>query len=705
MHPYGEVPFVRIVIPFAAGILIYAIWQFHFPLPIVPGIVLVTIILQWQWQKSSSTLFRKNYWLGVGLNASLFLAGNQTAFYKADINHPDQFNQAEKKFGYLILTLLEPPIEKDNSFKACAHVNFLSDGITLKKVCGYGIVYLQKDSFTRLLHYGDEIIVKNNFNEIPSPKNPDEFNYKRYLWYQEIYSSAYLKSEDWKPMHRNEAHWFFNVSFWLRDHCRQAFEEFIKDPREESVMEALVVGYRDNMSQEIQQAYASAGVIHVLAVSGLHVGILYLVLERLLFFMRKRKQLRRMQSFIIVLVIWLFAFVTGLSGSVVRAAMMFSLIALGKNWNLTANPFNIIASSALIILLWNPLLIMDVGFQLSYAAVISISAFVSHMNWWMVRETKFGDFLWKTTSMSLAAQLGTLPLTTFYFHQFPTLFLLANIIVIPVSGVLLVGGIVLALVQWWKPVAIVIAFLLEKVEWLMNEFIVRLSNISFSVIKVGNFTWWQAAMVLIIIILLVQYFLHHRKSYFFLSLGLFFLLILSGALETFLNQRKKEVTVYAFRNNCLLEFRNGNGSILFCDSAFSSDPWHHKYLQQHHQWEGVCTPEEISWSMKNRDLSVTQTISLWSQNNYFQFQNFRLVVVNERPKKKPPQKRLHVDAILIAQSPKISLAQLLKYYDAPLIILDGSNKMYHVNKWREESAVLGVKCYDVMKEGAWAVNL
>jgi competence protein ComEC len=130
----------------------------------------------------------------------------------------------------------------------------------------------------------------------------------------------------------------------------------------------------------------------VLAVSGLHVGILYLVLERLLFLMRKRKELRRVQSLIIVLVIWLFAFVTGLSGSVVRAAMMFSLIALGKNWNLTTNPFNGIASSALIILLWNPLLIMDVGFQLSYAAVISISAFVSHMNWWMVRETKFGDF-------------------------------------------------------------------------------------------------------------------------------------------------------------------------------------------------------------------------------------------------------------------------------------------------------------------------
>jgi len=309
--------------------------------------------------------------------------------------------------------------------------------------------------------------------------------------------------------------------------------------------------------------------------------------------------------------------------------------------------------------------------------------------------------------MSVSAQLGTLPLTTFYFHQFPTLFLLANIIVIPVSGVLLIGGIILALVQWWKPVAIVIAFLIEKVEWLMNEFIVRLSSISFSVIKVGNVTWWEAAMLLLIIILIVQYFLHHRKSYFFLSLGVFFLLILSGVAETFLNQQKKEVTVYAFRKNCLFEFRNGNSSVLFCDSAFSKDPWHSKYLQQHHQWEGVCTPEEIFWTTKSRDSSDTQMInpSLWNNDNYFQFQSFRLAVISERPKEKPSQKRLHVDAILIAQSPKISLEQLLKFYDTPLIILDGSNKMYRVNKWKEEATSLGVKCYDVMKEGAWVADL
>jgi len=164
------------------------------------------------------------------------------------------------------------------------------------------------------------------------------------------------------------------------------------------------------------------------------------------------------------------------------------LISIGKNWNLSSNPFNTLATSAILILLWNPLLIMDVGFQLSYAAVISIGAFFPYMNWWMPRETKLGDFLWKTTSMSLSAQLGTLPLTTFYFHQFPTLFLLANLIVIPMSSVLLIGGLILACLQWIKPVATVIGFLLEKFEWLMNEFIVRMSNIPFfsDQIRYGN---------------------------------------------------------------------------------------------------------------------------------------------------------------------------------------------------------------------------
>jgi len=505
-------------------------------------------------------------------------------------------------------------------------------------------------------------------------------------------------------LHQNDANWLLNISFWLRDHCRQAFQKFIVVPREESVMEALVVGYRDRMSFDIQQAYASAGVIHVLAVSGLHVGILYLVLEWLLFFMRRKKQWRRMQSLLIVLVIWLFAFVTGLSGSVVRAAMMFSLIAMGKNWNLSANPFNVIASSALIILIWNPLLIMDVGFQLSYAAVISISAFVPYMNWWMTRETKFGDSLWKTTSMSVSAQLGTLPFTTFYFHQFPTLFLIANIIVIPVSGVLLIGGIALALLQWWVPVAKVLAFVIEKVEWLMNEFIVRLSNISFSVIRIGNVEWWQAVMMLLVIILSAQYFLKKEKVYFFLSAIILCLLTISATFQNFSNMQKREIIVYAFPKSSFLEFRDGNESTLFADSSFIADPWHSKYVQQHDQWRGIYSVNEIFWSHEESSSGSLSSLQ-FTKEKYFQFQNFRMVCVSAPLVKQRPVTKLRIDAILISQNPKLNLVQLLEFYDCPLIIFDGSDKSYRIQKWKKEAEALHVTCYDVMKEGAWMVSL
>src|SRR5258706_10577382 len=118
MHPYSEIPFVRIVIPFASGILLYALWQIHLPFLILTGIILLTLLLQWQWQKSSSALFRNIHWLGIGVSVSLFLAGNQIAFFKTDINHADHFMHADKKYQYTILKLLEPPVEKDNSFKA-----------------------------------------------------------------------------------------------------------------------------------------------------------------------------------------------------------------------------------------------------------------------------------------------------------------------------------------------------------------------------------------------------------------------------------------------------------------------------------------------------------------------------------------------------------------------------------------------------------
>ncbi len=706
MHSYGAVPFVRIVIPFAAGILIYALWQIHVS-PLLLVITLAfTIILQRYLKSNSRRLFRNLPWIGVGLNLCLLFTGNQFAYFKADINRADHFLRDSSEHGNAIVTLLEPPVEKDHSYKALVSVMYISGDDSSSSVRGRAIIYFSKDTAASHLRYGDVVMIPHRFTAVAPPLNPDEFDYRKYLWFQEIYATEFVKSGDWIKIRAKQGNRLLTLSFWLRDKCREAFQKYIPADREEAVMEALVVGYRDGMSQEVQQAYANAGVVHILAVSGLHVGILYLVFDRMLFFMRRRKNWKRWQSFFIVVLIWLFAFVTGLSGSVIRAATMFSLIALGKNWNRSANSFNTIAASAFLILLWNPFLLMDVGFQLSYAAVISISAFVPYMNWWMTRETRLGDSLWRTTSMSLAAQTGTLPLTLFYFKQFPVLFLLANIIVIPLSGVLLVGGMALAIFQWTGLLAAYLGIAIAKLCWLMNAFILFISAIPVSVIHLGSFTWWEAALLLAVIALLTQYFLYHRRIYFYSSLLCLCILCISSSVTRIVQQISSHVTVYAFRGSSTLELNNSVNGLLLTDSSVIADMWRMKYLRQHNQWNGISNLAMVGWSNnQSKEFQFNGRSSFFTDGPYFQFKDYRIVRITRPLPTHIASRRLKLDAVIISGNPDITMSQLLKCYDPAQIILDGSNKFYRTKKWIHELDTLRIPCHDVMKDGAWLVDL
>jgi competence protein ComEC len=706
MHPYGEVPFVRLAVAFAAGILLYTLWRVQFPFFLVPSLVGITLAMQAWFGRSSRMLFRNIHWLGVGLNASLVAVGNFLSYQLTDFNQPRHFIHSETDYPLAIFKLTEPPVEKEKSVKVNVRLLYLADSNKVVSTKGKSIIYLEKDSASLGLNYGEVILSRNNFQAVPPPKNPGEFDYRRYLWYQEVYATAYLKKGDWqRTSQENKAQPVRKFSYWMRDQCRAAFKKYITREREEAVMEALVIGYRDHMSPEVQDAYSSAGVIHVLAVSGLHVGILYWVIERMLMFMKRKRQWVRARSLLIIVVIWLFALVTGLSGSVVRAATMFSLISLGKNWSKTANPFNVIASSALLILAWNPLLIMDVGFQLSYAAVISISAFSPYMNWWFTRQTRVGDFIWRTTSMSVAAQIGTLPLTSFYFHQFPSLFLFANLVVIPVSSVLLIGGLILALFQWFTPFATALGFLLEWIEWGMNEFILFMSRIDFAVLRLGTVTWWQAAVLLLVIIFITQYFIRKEKPYWFLFLSGILLLVASGSVMHWVKQGQKTVTLYAFRKNSVVEFRNGSGAVLISDSAFLSDPWQVKYFSQHNQQRSIDQWVRDYWGEGALQPGSQLKNSLYRNQDFFQMENFRLVRINHSLPKVQVSSRLPVDAVLISGNPKVTIAQVLQYYFAPQIIVDGSNYPSRVKKWKEEALHFPVTVYDLMTDGAWVQTI
>ena len=326
-----------------------------------------------------------------------------------------------------------------------------------------------------------------------------------------MYASAFLKSDDWKKLPFQNPNPVFQLTFWLQQKSLDALEQYIHAERERAVDEALIIGFRDKMSFDVMQSYAAAGVIHVLAVSGLHVAILFAMLQWLLSFMRRKKHGRIFQAILIVIIIWIFTLVTGASGSVIRAATMFTASPLAGRCK-SASMYNILAGSALLILLFNPSLIMDVGFQLSYVAVIGITSLYPYVNNWLYRENALIDKIWKITAVSIAATVATLPLTSFYFNQFPTYFLIANLIVIPLSGIILQTGLALIVFQFIPPLAWLLGQLVFALTWIMNEFIISIQQLPGSVIHLPYMPLLTAILLVAAIIFSFRVFYPEKKK-------------------------------------------------------------------------------------------------------------------------------------------------------------------------------------------------
>jgi competence protein ComEC len=226
----------------------------------------------------------------------------------------------------------------------------------------------------------------------------------------------------------------------LRDFFLTLIEQHVKTKDELAVASAIMLGYRDYMNADIVQAYASSGALHVLSVSGLHVGVLFLALQFLLQWMDKYRQLKWVKVLLVLAVMFFYAVLTGLSPSVLRAVVMFSFFVIAKAINRDNNMYNVLGISCLLLLFWNPYLITEVGFKLSYLAVLGIVVLYPILQPLLTFKNKLLKGAWSITCLSIAAQIATFPISLYYFHQFPNLFLISNLIIIPASDFVLYLG-------------------------------------------------------------------------------------------------------------------------------------------------------------------------------------------------------------------------------------------------------------------------
>ena len=399
----------------------------------------------------------------------IFIVNFQKA-EKPDIQHFDN------KIKYAVVEM--PLEEKSKSFKTTLSV---VDSLSGKK---YKIL-AYFDKAAELPECGDLMGFVSDFQPLKSIGNPLEFDFAKYSARQGIYCSVYLKKGCFKILQKGYQKNFRFYGSKLREKLLSIYKNCGFGTQELSVLEALTLGYKADLDEETVTAFQKSGSMHILAVSGLHTGIILLIINVLLKFLDCSKKGKYFKFLITVFLLWLFAAITGFSPSVCRSALMFSLAALAQALNRASSIYTTLAFSAFVLLVFEPMLLFNIGFLLSYFAVLSIVAVVPILEdifyfernfvkdgFWVVVWKKSANYFIGILLVSLAAQIGTAVLSISTFHQFPMYFMLTNLIVIPVAFLIMVSAVLLLLTGGFSYIAAVLNFLLKllinSVTWIEN---------------------------------------------------------------------------------------------------------------------------------------------------------------------------------------------------------------------------------------------
>ncbi len=454
--------------------------------------------------------------------------------------------------------------------------------------------------------------------------------------------------------------------------------------RERAIVNAFVIGVTDGIDDDLRQAYAAGGAMHALAVSGMHVSILYGVLLLILKPMERRRGGPWTIAITCLVALWMFAFVTGLPPSVLRAVAMFSFVAVAKPLGRTTSILNTLAASAFFLLVYDPYLILAAGFQLSYLAVLGIVILYRPIYNLLELRWPWTDWLWQITCVSIAAQLATLPVTLYYFHQFPVYFLLANIFVIPASTVILLGGILLLIISPIPLLAVWLGKGLALAVWLLNEGLFLVGQLPSTVIYPIPMTLVQS-ICLGGVIVCVFSLLRSRRFRWVWAMAVCVILF---ALNDF-TTTDREFVVYAVPRHSVMEWSGRGSAVVAIDSALQRSPSAMKFHVE-----------------ANRVFRKTNTVTTVPKPlealEFFLVGDERFLWVGRTPGNSA---HVSTDFLVIGNNAVRSLETLQRTVTFEYLILDSSNSRFYEEKIIREAAKLGIPCYSVSRDGAFVFTL
>lgn len=686
-------PFLRLLIMLGIGVVCGDIYPYDLPTGLfVCGAVLTLAFLFVCFYRNLHLLF------SAGMLLACFALGFTLMGWKLCASDcPFSGDEAVYR-----ITVEEHPEEKTRSILCRSTVEEVwrddSTGRRLDRKKLF-LIYFQKDSLSKQLRRGDVLWISARLTPPCNNNNPDEFDYARYLRHRGICGTGYVAAGHWRRISHRLERSFSQQALDQREKIVDSYKRLGFRGEELAVLSALTVGDKDDLSEEVIETYSVTGASHVLALSGMHIGFLYALFWFLFSPLWKRLRfLKPILLLVIVLLLWGFAFLTGLSPSVVRSVVMFSILALSCLQTEQPLSANTLIITAFCMLLYNPCWLFDVGFQLSFTAVASILIFYPKLYGLCSVSHPFVRKLWGLMSVSVAAQIGAAPLVLLYFGRFSTHFLVTNLWVIPLVSLIMYAGLLLLLLAPF-PV------LQQSVAW-ATEWLIRLQNDGLRCIERWPYAsvdhWWidEWMVALFYVLMLLAYRSLRLRTVRSMTMLLASILLLFSYNSwcAWKNTPKPGLAFYNVRGcpavHCLT---GGARSWLACADSLPDTSWMFRSLDTHWSRLRLEPPQVVTDNYEGDGISFHDKILL--------FQGVRVCLLNDgRWRYKVSEAPLEIDYAYISKGYKGGLTELSGSFTIRRVIIDGSLSAYWRNRVLADCGKLQIP-YKLLEEGSVRVWL
>ena len=681
-------PFVRIILPFALGIILHCYWCVPVILSISVLCLFVALAIFFFRQKDY-----KSRWL---CGAALFVSIAALGSTMAELNTPpDIAPDANNRKCEYRACITGPPSVGEKACKVDMRVeavNLLGEWYDFDARI---VATIMKDSAATALKAGQTIKFSSRIDTLDMPKNPFGFNYSQYLQLNGVQGSIFLNPGEWELADGN-VHGLRQHALNVRQMLVGLLEKAGLEGNELGLASTLVLGYKNNIDAEVKQAYMNAGAMHVLAVSGMHVGIVCSVLEMLMFLLggRLASNLKRV---VIVLLLWCYAFITGLSPSVLRATVMFSFLEVARLMRRDMSIYNTLAASAFLLLCINPDMLFKAGFQLSYAAVVGIVSLQPRIVRLLPisRKNKPLRWFWELTAVSIAAQISTLPFYLYYFERTPVYFWLSNVIVSP-GAVVMIGLTLLLLAVSPVPVLTkVVGMVTSYAARAMNFAVKSIADLPFSTIENTYISVFQAVAVGATVVAALVWLRTHNCNWLMCSLASLLVFLTPFSVSAVRNSSTQALCVYYSPRNALAQFVDGNSSY-----------WVQGAIGDTRQAALMVKGGDIFWSSSRSsavDMRETVTGRMLARDGFFVYDSVSGLMINDSTPRFEMKHPTTLDYLIVSGKPTIKPRQMPKNLTFNNVIIDGSVPPWLARDWERRYANCNV--HNVRQKGAFICQL